>query len=112
MVTTATGRQAETAVADYLKAEGYKIVGQNWRTPRCEIDLIAKKNKAIYFIEVKYRVSDAQGSGFSYITPAKLRQINFAARVWLQQNNWSGDYSFLAAEVSGLDFKVTEIIEL
>ncbi len=111
-ITTFTGQSAELAVANILKEAGYKMLDQNWKTPRCEIDIIAKKNDVIYFVEVKYRDSQNQGSGFSYITPKKLSQITFAARVWCQENNWSGDYRLLGAEVSGEDFSNTEIIEL
>ena len=49
MKTTTRGNQAETAVAEQLAREGYQILAKNWKTARCEIDLIAKKAKVIYF---------------------------------------------------------------
>jgi Holliday junction resolvase-like predicted endonuclease len=75
-------------------------LARNWRTKVCEIDIVANKNKIIYFVEVKYRSSDKQGSGFEYITPKKLSQMGFAAEIWVQQNNWNGDYRIAAAELS------------
>lgn len=112
MSTTSTGREAEDAVAEYLKDGGHKILEQNWRTRWCEIDIISKKGKCVYFTEVKYRSNSAWGSGFDYITPKKLKQMKFAAEFWLAHNNWSGESQLLAAEVdSQLSIQLIEISE-
>ncbi|HEY5549922.1 MAG TPA: YraN family protein [Candidatus Saccharimonadales bacterium] len=112
MKTTTTGRQAEAAVAEYLVANGYKILAKNWRTRWCEIDLIVQKAKTIHFIEVKYRFSESHGSGFEYITPKKLRQLQFAAHFWAAQNDWEGDYRLVVAEVTGSGFENIQITEV
>ena len=36
----------------YLEMRGFKVIEQDYRTPRAVVDLIASKEKAIYFIEV------------------------------------------------------------
>jgi uncharacterized protein (TIGR00252 family) len=100
------GAQAEEAVAEYLAAQGYKVVDQNWKTKWCEIDVVAQKDGCMYFVEVKYRTGDEQGNGFDYITSSKQRQMGFAADLWVAKNRWSGDYVLSAAEVSGPDFHV------
>jgi Holliday junction resolvase-like predicted endonuclease len=107
--TTFVGKNAESRVADFLKDNKFKILNQNWRTRLCEIDIVASKNNVVYFIEVKYRSSEKQGSGLEYITPKKLSQVQFAAEIWNQQNDWIGDYRILGAEVSDKDIKVIEI---
>jgi len=112
MKTSSVGQLAEAAVADYLLQRGYETVARNWKTPACEIDLVAKKDDVIYFVEVKYRSSETQGGGFDYIGPQKLKQMNFAARVWAQNNRYGGDYQLLAAEVGGLNYENVEVIEL
>src|SRR3989344_2257356 len=106
MRTPATGRQAEAAVADYLVDNGFKILAKNWRTRWCEIDIIAQKDKIVHFIEVKYRFSDSQGSGFEYLTAKKLNQLRFAINFWAAQNNWTGDCQLLGAEVSGFEYGI------
>jgi uncharacterized protein (TIGR00252 family) len=109
MKTTFIGKDAESRVADFLKANKFKILAQNWRTRVCEIDIVAQKEKVVYFVEVKYRSSDKQGSGLEYITPKKLGQMHFAAEIWNQQNDWEGDYRILGAEVTDDKIKIVEI---
>lgn len=112
MSTTSTGKAAENAVADYLRARGYCIHEQNWRTRWCEIDIVSQKDDTVYFIEVKYRKSSSQGDGLAYITPKKLQQMAFAAEIWVTNNNWQGGYELMAAAVTGDDFVVTDLIAL
>lgn len=100
------GAKAEQAVARYLEDEGYEIVDINWKTKWCEIDIVAKKEDVVYFVEVKYRKNAEYGGGFDYITLPKLRQMNLAARGWVEMNNWEGEHQLSAAEVSGDNFTV------
>lgn len=110
MTTFATGRVAEKAAADYLRAQGFAIVEQNWRTKWCEIDIVARHKNAIYICEVKYRQHTRQGGGIDYITPQKLRQLAHAADSWVALHNWQGEYQLAALEISGPDFEVTAFI--
>ncbi len=110
MTNFSVGREAEAQAAEFLKRHGYKILAQNWRTRYCEIDIIAVKDRTAYFIEVKYRETTKQGMGLDYITPNKLRQMHFAAEMWLQDRKWTGDSSLGAIEVSGHKFEVTNFV--
>ncbi len=111
MTTTDTGHQAEAAVADYLRQRGYKMLEQNWRTRWCEIDIVAQKDRRVYFVEVKYRRNANQGSGLDYITSQKLRQMRFAAEAWVADHEWQGDYQLAAAEVAGATFEIENFID-
>ncbi|HEX5456640.1 MAG TPA: YraN family protein [Candidatus Saccharimonadales bacterium] len=106
------GARAEKRTAEYLESAGYKIIGRNWKTKWCEVDIVAEKGKCVYFVEVKYRTSPDQGGGFEYITPRKLRKMELAARSWVEINGWQGEYTLSAAEVSGPDFEVEFIEEI
>jgi len=110
MSTTSTGRAAEDAAAEYLRTQGYKVLEQNWRTRYCEIDIVAQKGKTVSFVEVKYRKSDAYGSGLDYITPKKLQQMTFAAEMWVSNHSWNGDYTLAAVEVTGPSFQITNFL--
>lgn len=108
----ADGAKAEKTVAEFLKNDGYKILGTNWKTKWCEIDIIAEKDNCIYFVEVKYRRTDSAGSGFDYIHSQKLRKMELAAKSWVELNNWKEEYVLSAAEVSGLKFDIEFIEQL
>lgn len=112
MKTTETGLRAEARVAEELRQQGHKIVARNWKTKVCEIDIIAKKEDVVYFVEVKHRYQAAQGSGLEHITQQKLRRMDFAARVWCLHQSWEGDCALLAAEVAGPDFESVSITEI
>ncbi len=99
MTTTLVGRQAEQAASQYLSSKGYTILSNNWRTRWCEIDIVARRNDCIYFVEVKYRSSTLNGRGLDYITPAKVRQMSKAAESWIQVHGWTKDYRLSAIEI-------------
>lgn len=110
MNTTAIGKQAEAAAAQYLVRKGYRIIEQNWRTRWCEIDVVAIKGDAVSLVEVKYRRLDSWGSGLDYVTPLKRKQMAFAAEFWLAAHNWTGSVYLAAIAVSGAQFEVTTFI--
>lgn len=106
------GHDAEKVAAEYLANRGYEVIALNWRRPRAEIDIIAQKaGEPVRCIEVKYRQTDHQGQGLDYITPSKLRQMEFAARLWASESRYNGEYTLAAMELSGPDYKITEFIE-
>lgn len=47
------GFEAEKIVARILEGRGWQIIGTNFQTRYGEIDIIAKENNALVFIEVK-----------------------------------------------------------
>jgi uncharacterized protein (TIGR00252 family) len=112
MTTFDTGRSAEQAVADYLAGQGYEVLEHNWRTRYCEIDIVARKEQTIYFVEVKYRRLSLQGEGFDYITRKKLKQMSFAAEMWVSNHDWDGGYCLAAASVAGDNYLVQDFIEI
>ncbi|GAA4038097.1 YraN family protein [Parerythrobacter jejuensis] len=53
------GRDGERRAALWLRAKGWSILAQRVRTPRGEIDLVAKRGRLIAFVEVKWRKAKA-----------------------------------------------------
>lgn len=111
MSMTEIRRKAEAAASAYLEMRGFEILERNFRRPSCEIDIVARKDKIIHFVEVKYRRNENQGSGFDVITSAKLRQMARGARIWIDESKWPGEYILSAVELSGSDFVVMGFIE-
>ncbi len=111
MTTTQTGRKAEAAARAYLEMRGFKILEQNFRRPNCEIDIIARKNGTVHFIEVKYRATDNQGGGLEAITATKLKRMKHAAWTWVDEYKYHSEYVLSAIELGGPQFTVMSFIE-
>ncbi|MGZ6005498.1 MAG: YraN family protein [Candidatus Saccharimonadales bacterium] len=108
---TQAGQKAERAAALYLEMRGFRIIEQNWRRPRCEIDIVAKKDGVLHFVEVRYRVNDHQGSGIDSITQAKIKQMQRSAWFYVDETEWRGEYVLSAIELAGKDFQILSFIE-
>ena len=108
--TTALGVQGETAVCKYLEQMGHVIVERNFKTRFCEIDIVSLCEGSIYFTEVKYRKNSSRGGGFAAITSDKMKQMKFAAEVFLKHHpEFSAQNPMLAvASVSGVGFSVDD----
>jgi putative endonuclease len=111
MSTTEIGRKAENAARAYLEMRGFKILEQNWRRPRCEIDIIAMKENVVHLVEVKYRKDDNQGGGIEAIDNDKLKKMRLGAWVWVDENKYRGQYMLSAIEITGPKFSVIGFIE-
>jgi putative endonuclease len=111
MNTTESGRKAEQAARSYLEMRGFTIIELNYRRPRCEIDIVARKDNAVHLVEVKYRKNDDQGGGFEAITATKLRQMRYAAETWTVDNKWTGEVLLSAIEVAGREYSILSFVE-
>lgn len=111
MTNYSKGHQAELVAAEYLSSKGFKIIDMNWKNSLAEIDIIAEIEGVIFFVEVKYRTTTLQGRGIDYVTDKKIKQMSFAAEMWVSNNNWGGDYQLSAIELSGKDFEVTNFVQ-
>ena len=60
------GRQGENLAQEYLEKNGYKIIQKNYRTKFAEIDIIAKKDNILSFIEVFLSTTDVSYDGISF----------------------------------------------
>ena len=84
MNTTEVGAFAEQIAADYLEREGYNILDRNYRYKRLgEIDIVARFNGTIIFVEVRYRTSTVYGTPEESLRPGKIRKVRRTALMWL-----------------------------
>jgi len=83
-----TGQIAEDLVAARLAAAGWEIVERNARTRYGELDIVARDNRALVFIEVK---AARAGTSFGPERPIlsidhrKQRQVRRLATAWMQE---------------------------
>ena len=104
-----SGKIAEEKAARFLKANKFKILAVNWKRRLVEIDIIARKRKIIYFVEVKYRKSANWGAGIEFIDKNKIAQLKLGAELWSQENKYDGSLELLAVEVSGDEYVVSRV---
>lgn len=77
------GNWGETLAATHLEARGYTIVARNWRARGGEIDLVARKDDWLAFVEVKTRRGDRFGAPEEAITPYKARRLMALAQSYV-----------------------------
>ncbi len=107
----AIGTVAETVAAEWLVAHDFTILLRNWKTKRCEIDIIAEYAGTVYCVEVKYRRNARAGTGFDYITPKKQQQMLFAAHAWQHMSGWHGALQLAAIELTESPPMVTTFVK-
>lgn len=94
MNTTEIGRHAENIAVDFLMKKGWKILTQNYRYRRSEVDIIAQSQDIIVFVEVKYRASDAFGNPEDAVDERKQNQIIQGANHYVYTQNISSNIRF------------------
>jgi len=104
------GSLHEAQVADWLKCHGYQILVRNFRCRFGEIDIVAKKDGCIVFVEVKYRRSRSYGAPQEAVDFRKQQRISNAASYYLYTRRCPADTPcrFDVAAVSGEEIEMIE----
>ena len=81
------GDLGELIALRYLIKKGAKILEKNYRIKTGEIDIIAKIENELVFIEVKSRSSTRYGYPAEAVNYKKIRKISNVARYFMLINN-------------------------
>ncbi|MBW2646555.1 MAG: YraN family protein [Deltaproteobacteria bacterium] len=84
------GKRGEDLAVSYLKKNGYKIIEQNYRSKLGEIDIIAREDGTLAFIEVKTRYTNRFGGPKGAITQKKKRKVSMVALEYLKKTKQMG----------------------
>lgn len=102
------GDSGEAIAINYLKKHKYKIIETNYKHKIGEIDVIAKKNNVLIFVEVKYRSSDYFGLPREAVNEYKQNKIRLIATAYIKQKRlFDNPCRFDVIEI--LDGKITHI---
>lgn len=82
------GERGEALAWNFLRKRGYAILEKNYRIRLGEIDIIAQKEGAIVFIEVKTRRNHAFGSPEEAIDHRKRLKLARVSQAYLQTKKW------------------------
>ena len=107
------GDRGEQVVVDYLEASGHEIVARNYKTKLFEVDIISRKERVLYFTEVKYRGVSDFGAGLDFIDKKKQQKMRLSVKGFMAANPEYADYTpVLAVAAVGKDFCLEEWFEL
>jgi len=98
-----TGNLGEQLACDFLKKHGYQIIETNFRCPEGEIDIVARDEDYLSFVEVRTKTSLRFGSPEESITRTKKDRLKAVAEHYRQIHDslpslWRID--FVAVELS------------
>jgi putative endonuclease len=82
------GSGYEQAAADFLMRQGYEILEMNYRIRQGEIDIIAREDGCIVFVEVKYRAK-GEADALSAVDFRKQRKISRVALTYITRHRLS-----------------------
>lgn len=80
------GKIGEKIAVDYLKKNDFEIVQTHFTCRWGEIDIVAKKNDILYFVEVKTRATLKFGLPEEAINYFKLKSLKRAIKFFINKN--------------------------
>jgi putative endonuclease len=97
------GDYGEKIAANYLKKKGFVILAVNYWRKWGELDIVAKKDSIVHFVEVKtvsyetkeklkFAVSCGTWRPEEQVHQFKLRQIGKALQTWISERSYEGDW--------------------
>jgi putative endonuclease len=123
-VSAQLGRDGERLAAEFLEANGYRLVLSNFKVPvgrnsrgvsvTGEIDIVAVDDDTLCFVEVKTRRSSDFAEPLASVTRRKQRQIIRTARVYRRIFGLSGmpyRYDVVSIILQGREEPVIELIK-
>lgn len=84
------GRWGEAKTAELLRQRGYTILAAGYHCRFGEIDLIAKTDKYLCFIEVKLRKNDSFAPGRAAVDKRKQQKLRTTAEFYLAEHPSEG----------------------
>ncbi len=77
------GNRGEKIAANFLRKRGYRIIEKNYRSRLGEIDIVARENDSVVFVEVKTRRSTDFGLPEEALSYDKRRRLSKVAMGYL-----------------------------
>ncbi len=82
-----SGQAAEALACQHLQQHGLRLLAQNWRCRRGELDLVMLDADTVVFVEVRYRRHSAWGGAIESVDARKRDKLTTAAMHFLQQES-------------------------
>jgi putative endonuclease len=85
----ALGKLGENLAVQHLARLGYVILERNYRCKVGEVDIIARDDKRLAFVEVRARRGTSFGTPEESVTPRKQARLAAVARDYLQEKGYN-----------------------
>ncbi len=100
------GQRGEQLAAAYLHRQGYTIVTTNWRCVHGELDIVARKEHTLVFVEVRTRRAYTTDEAFESVNLRKQNRLQRLAYAYLSAHDlheidWRVDIVAVAILPSG-----------
>lgn len=107
------GALGEQIALEYLLGKNYQILETNWKCGHKEVDIIAKDDETIVFVEVKTRRSSCLVDPEVTVDTYKQRHLIWAANCYVNryQYDWDVRFDIIAIVVDRNNEKKIEHIE-
>lgn len=89
------GKEGEKKALEYLLNQGFYILEKNFRNANGEIDIIAKKEETIYFIEVKHWKKKEPFS-LEVFTQRKINKMKKLAEYYFWSTNQKENHYYVS----------------
>lgn len=86
----ALGDRGEAIAAEYLAAQGFRILERNWRTRHGELDIVAREHRTVVAVEVKTRSGTGYGTPLEAITARKAARLRRLLLDWRRARSAHG----------------------
>jgi putative endonuclease len=100
MNNTEKGKIGEDIASAYLVRRGYTIIDRNFRLKCGELDIVAKKDRLLHFIEVKSVLRNSEGISEDWnpaqnVHRAKIIRMQKAIQIWLYRSGRGHETEFV-----------------
>ncbi len=95
------GQWGETIAREFLQKQGMEIVATNWRFKNAEIDIIAKEDGILVFVEVKMRSYTEFGKPEEMVRRRKRRLLIDAAMAYMRSVRYEWEIRFDVVAIVG-----------
>ena len=81
------GRRGEELAANELVRQGYRVVERNWRCQAGEVDVVAERDGAWFFFEVRTRRGTEFGTPEESVTEEKQERMADVALTYMAEHD-------------------------
>ena len=105
------GRKGEDLATEYLLKQGFTILERNWTYENAELDIIARDEDILVFVEVKTRTGNAYGDPEDAVDKRKISKILEAAEAYVEEKNLDNEIRFdiIAIVIKGGRYELEHI---